>query len=72
MIVAVGYTVAEVARMLRISEANVLGKLESGEIFGSRVGRLWRVPPKEFHEKFGEAVPISIAGGPAAKGEAAA
>jgi excisionase family DNA binding protein len=58
MIMVTGYTVAEVAKMLRLSEANVLGKLDRGEILGRKVGRLWRVPPKEFHEKFGEAVPI--------------
>ena len=72
MIVVTGYTVQEVARMLRLSEANVLGKLDRGEIPGRKVGRLWRIPPKEFHAKFGEAVPISTARGAVKTGEAAA
>jgi excisionase family DNA binding protein len=56
-----GYTVAEVAKMLRISENGARDLIERGECPVRRVGRLLRIPPQEFHARYGEAVPIAIA-----------
>jgi excisionase family DNA binding protein len=56
-----GYTVREIAQMLRISENGARDLIERGECPVRRVGRLLRIPPQEFHAKYGEAVPIAIA-----------
>jgi excisionase family DNA binding protein len=54
----VGYTVKQVAGMLQISVNGALKMLDRGEIPGRRLGRLWRIPPAEFHAKFGQPVPF--------------
>jgi excisionase family DNA binding protein len=52
----VGYKVPEAAGMLRVSENEIRELIARGECPARRVGRLIRIPPKEFHERFGEAV----------------
>jgi excisionase family DNA binding protein len=53
----VGYTVTEVARMLRIGKNAAYDMIASNEIPAVRVGRLLRIPVKPFHEKFGDTIP---------------
>jgi excisionase family DNA binding protein len=53
----VGYTVAEVARMLRIGKNAAYDMISNNEIPSVRVGRLLRIPVRPFHEKFGDTVP---------------
>ena len=50
----VGYTVEEVAGMLRVNRNVVYDLVAKGEIASVRVGRLLRIPSKPFHEKYGE------------------
>jgi excisionase family DNA binding protein len=54
---AVGYTVDEVAHMLRISRNAVYDMVAREEIPSVKVGRLLRIPAKPFHNKFGDAIP---------------
>jgi len=54
---AVGYTVDEVAEMLRISRNAAYDLIARGEIASVKVGRLLRVPARPFHDKFGETLP---------------
>ena len=56
---AVGYTVDEVARMLRISRNAVYDMVAREEITAVKVGRLLRIPAKPFHSKFGDAIPLT-------------
>jgi len=53
----VGYTVEEVARMLRIGKNATYNLVARGEIPSVKVGRLLRIPAKPFHEKFGDVLP---------------
>ena len=55
----VGYKVAEVAGMLRISENATRDLIARGELEFVRVGRLLRIPPRQFHAKYGEALCLS-------------
>jgi excisionase family DNA binding protein len=54
---AVGYTVGEVAHMLRISRNAVYDMVAREEITAVKVGRLLRIPAKPFHSKFGDTIP---------------
>jgi excisionase family DNA binding protein len=54
---AVGYTVDEVADMLRIGRNAAYDLVARGEIPSVKVGRLLRVPVRPFHDKFGEMLP---------------
>ena len=54
---AVGYTVGEVAEMLRIGRNAAYDLVARGEIPSVKVGRLVRVPVRPFHDKFGEMLP---------------
>jgi excisionase family DNA binding protein len=54
---AVGYTVDEVAEMLRISRNAAYDLVARGEVPSVKVGRLVRVPVRQFHDKFGEMLP---------------
>jgi excisionase family DNA binding protein len=53
----VGYTVDEVAEMLRIGRNAAYDLVARGEIPSVKVGRLVRVPVRPFHDKFGEMLP---------------
>jgi len=53
----VGYTVDEVAGMLRIGRNAAYELVARGEIPSVKVGRLVRVPARPFHDKFGEMLP---------------
>jgi excisionase family DNA binding protein len=52
----VGYTVDEVAGMLRVSRNAVYDMVARKEIFSVKAGRLLRIPAKPFHEKFGDII----------------
>ena len=54
---AVGYTVDEVAGMLRISRNAAYEMVSNKQIPSVKVGRLIRVPAGRFHELFGERNP---------------
>lgn len=43
------YTVAEVAKILRVSEATVRTLLESGELKGFKVGNQWRINEEDLN-----------------------
>jgi excisionase family DNA binding protein len=53
----VGYTVDEVASMLRISRNAAYDMIAKKVIPSVKVGRLIRVPARPFHELFGEINP---------------
>jgi excisionase family DNA binding protein len=53
----VGYTVDEIAAMLRVSRNMAYRMVGSGEIQSIKVGRLLRVPATPFHAKYGDCVP---------------
>jgi excisionase family DNA binding protein len=53
----VGYTVAEIAALLRISRNAVYDMVARKEIPSVKAGRLLRIPAKPFHEKFGDVIP---------------
>jgi excisionase family DNA binding protein len=53
----VGYTIEEVAAMLRISRNAAYAMVAKGDIPSLRVGRLLRVPVAPFHTKFGGCIP---------------
>ena len=53
----VGYTVDEVAEMLRIGRNATYDLIARGEIPSVKIGRLVRVPARPFHEKFGDLLP---------------
>jgi excisionase family DNA binding protein len=52
----VGYTVDEVAEMLRISRNAVYDMVARKEIPSVKAGRLLRIPAGPFHQKFGEII----------------
>jgi excisionase family DNA binding protein len=54
---AVGYTVEEVAAMLRVAKNCIYEAVARGEIPSVKVGRLVRIPAGPFHSKFGELNP---------------
>jgi excisionase family DNA binding protein len=54
---SVGYTVGEVARMLRISTNAAYEMIGRKEIPSVKAGRLLRIPAGAFHDKFGEVIP---------------
>jgi len=54
---AVGYTVGEVAQMLRVNKNCVYEMVARGDIVSVKIGRLVRIPARPFHEKFGEVNP---------------
>jgi excisionase family DNA binding protein len=54
----VGYKVSEAATLLRTSDAKVRDLIARGECPVLRIGRLIRIPPKEFHQIYGDAVPM--------------
>jgi excisionase family DNA binding protein len=52
-----GYTVAEVAHMLRVDEETVRTMIGRGEIAAERVGkRKFRISPEPLHRKYGPPV----------------
>jgi excisionase family DNA binding protein len=53
----VGYTVDEVAAMLRVSRNMAYRMVSSGDVPSIKVGRLLRIPATPFHQKFGDHVP---------------
>jgi excisionase family DNA binding protein len=53
----VGYTVDEVAEMLRVGRNAAYDLVARGEIPSVKVGRLLRIPVRPFHDKFGDVLP---------------
>lgn len=41
------YTLREAAKILRVSERTMRQLLQSGEVFGHKLGGLWRIPHEE-------------------------
>lgn len=51
--VAAMLTVKQAARALGVHEQTVRAQLERGELPGMRIGRIWRIPRRQFCEQTG-------------------